>query len=480
MTNGIAFCRGILLGLAAAVVLAACVAHGQQPQSDMPRLSEPPRVTLPTLTKHPYWRVYRSYSSHSSAFFKRLLFGRVFVHRYDRGGGRFVIAELIREDGTMSLCFPSNRNGREYFFGHGQIDIETHSTGASRTVKWQGQVGHSLMFYVQDTGTLRLEHLLPHRDPNRRRWEVFRSGWVQDSWPRAMADACPKIKLPAGMRINEKQTSRELNKLRRQDPDAPIRHFPGSEHTAPGRTGVVATGGGATTTLEDIEAFMRAQAGNIMLSSYEKGYVFTPGWSEGTTEIWRLAPIGEIIGFGTNKRIEDSTGQLWSISDIPLVGKVHYPIGWPLPLLPTGYRHAAFQLTDRLVEAGEPVALPWMPEKWKDFLFLADGKVRARRADGGPDRMGRWLWTEARLWVDIDGNSKAPGWEEVAEALGMEKPKLWTLADGQRIGPQASAAPATSGTGKCVGKYTGTATWTLDANGAKVWDTSGCRPKQEG
>ena len=60
----------------------------------------------------------------------------------------------------------------------------------------------------------------------------------------------------------------------------------------------------------------------------------------------------------------------------------------------------------------------------------------------------------------------------------MEKPKLWTRADGQRI-EVASAEPATSGTGKCVGDHEGVATWTLGADGKRVWDTSGCRPRTE-
>ena len=79
------------------------------------------------------------------------------------------------------------------------------------------------------------------------------------------------------------------------------------------------------------------------------------------------------------------------------------------------------------------MVLPWLPEDWKDFTFSADGTVRARRADGGSDRLAPWRWTQGRLWVQTGDNREAPGWEEVAEQLGMAKPKLWTLADGQRI-----------------------------------------------
>ena len=139
-------------------------------------------------------------------------------------------------------------------------------------------------------------------------------------------------------------------------------------------------------------------------------------------------------------------------------------------------------ITVGVIEAGEPVVLPWMPKKWKDFTFRSDGTVLASRADGSPDRIATWIWTKGRLWVQIDGNREAPDWEDVAKHLGMARPKLWTPADGQRIGPVARGAAvqtATSGTARCIGDHEGTATWTLDASGAKVWDSSGCRKKAQ-
>ena len=471
--------RSLMTGFLAGLFLASCVAHGQQQdRTAMPKLSEPPKIHLAALAGKPYWRAFRVQSSHSAAFFKSFLFGRVFVHEHVGMPGA-VIGELVRKDGQVSLCIPTQTNGKHYVPGQAKLDIETHSTGAARTFTYRGDVSRSLMFYRPDMGEMYIEYLGAHSSPHKWQWKSYRSGWVQDSWPRLLADACPKIRLPPGMEINERQTAGNLEELRRQDANAPIRNFPGSEHMAPGRTGLVATGGGPTTTREEIAAFMEAQEGNILLSSLGNPYVFVGGWTE-DTEIWRLAPIGEIIGFGKSERIHDPSGQEWSVSEVPGVGKFHYPVGWPLPLLPTGRRHAAFQLTDRLVEAGEPVVLPWMPAKWKDFTFLADGKVQGRRADGGPDRLGRWLWTKARLWVDFDGNREAPEWEDVAEQLGMAKPKLWKLADGQRIaGSGAMASSATSGTGHCSGEYEGTATWTLGADGKRVWDTSGCKKRSQ-
>lgn len=43
----------------------------------------------------------------------------------------------------------------------------------------------------------------------------------------------------------------------------------------------------------------------------------------------------------------------------------------------------------------------------------------------------------------------------------------------------ADAAPPTGGTGRCLGEYEGVATWTLGADGQRVWDTSECRRRAE-
>ena len=58
-------------------------------------------------------------------------------------------------------------------------------------------------------------------------------GWVQESWPRVAVAWCPD-RVPAGMPINERQTAKSLDDMRKQDPDAPIRHFMGVPGTSLG------------------------------------------------------------------------------------------------------------------------------------------------------------------------------------------------------------------------------------------------------
>ena len=231
------------------------------------------------------------------------------------------------------------------------------------------------------------------------------------------------------MKINEKQISRKLDELRRQDPDAPIRNFAGSQHTGPGRTGLAASGGKPTTTREEIETWMRAQEGNVLLSSLGNGYVFSEGWTP-NTQIWKIGHDGHVVAFGRITRKTDASGQEWSISEVPGVGTLYYPIGYPVPLLSTGHRYAAWQLTDELIARAEPVALPWMGERYAGHRFLFHDKTLTVTAPGGEYLTGRWRWTKGRLQVTVDGeesHAQSIDWRDLARELGV-KPRMWTAA----------------------------------------------------
>ena len=99
------------------------------------------------------------------------------------------------------------------------------------------------------------------------------------------------------MPVNGKQTSPRIAEMARQDPTAPVRHAPGSGLTAPGRTGFVGTNWGPTTTRAEVMAFMQGQKGNVVLSPWGIGYVFTEGW-DAFGEVWRLDGNGRIADIG--------------------------------------------------------------------------------------------------------------------------------------------------------------------------------------
>ena len=404
-----------VLTAALAVLLMSCTAQGQRG----------PKPVLPEVADRPHWKVFRSHSSHRAQFFRRLLFGRLFVHEHSAAPG-MVGAEFVRNDGRMFLCFWDTKR-KKYALDWARLDIETHSTGAARKVTHKGGVGRALLFYQHKTGAMNVEVLLGHKDPDKRERVVRRSGWIQESWPRVLANACPDFVTLSGLGINEKQTSRNLDELRKQDPDALIRHFPGSQHTGPGRTGLAASGGAPTTTYEEIETWMRAQEGNVLLSSLGNGYVFSEGWTE-NTQIWKIGYDGHVESFGRITRKTDASGQQWSISEVPGVGTLYYPIGYPVPLMSTGHRYPAWQLTDELIGRAEPVPLPWMGERYEGYRFLFHDKTLTIVAPGDEYFTGRWRWTKGRLQVTVDGeeqHARSIDWRDLARALGVT-PTMWT------------------------------------------------------
>ena len=402
------------------LLLASCVAHGQPPPGKFLR-------TVPQEFSHlPYWKIFRNHSSHSEQFFS-FVFGRVFVHEYFKARG-VAIAMLVRDDGEIFLCNSPYGAGTAHRLNRTKLSFETHSTGAAWAVTDKlGDGTRVLVFYEPGSGAFYTEGLLNHPDPHKRRRAVIRSGWVQDSWPRAMADNCPDSKLPVGMAINEKQTSLRMDELRRQDPDAPIRNFPGSHLTAPGRTGLASSGGKPTTTKAEVEAYLAAQEGNILTWS-GRYYVWTRSWDR--EELWRLPDRKGSGRFLNVVRSEDGS---WMKIRFPTRDQV-YMVGYPFPYLPTGHRHPAFQLTDEFLARPYPRSLPFMGEAYADkrFVFSADGKFSVVDEAGnlveGAHFDGAWRWTREMLEMTVRDDPAGPrtiGWRTLARQLGV-KPVMWT------------------------------------------------------
>ena len=75
------------------------------------------------------------------------------------------------------------------------------------------------VFYDPQTGRFHVETW----NRSRGDWMLYSDGWVQESWPRAMADACPDLPIPDDLPINELQTHPSIWKMLEQDPTAPFR-----------------------------------------------------------------------------------------------------------------------------------------------------------------------------------------------------------------------------------------------------------------
>ena len=179
-------------------------------------------------------------ASHAPAFLEELLTGRAYVYAKPRNRG-----------GTWD---ESGRVAGALLLAGGAAFTCTRLKGATKTftANWRVRPSdrhrallaiwgekddpddlryHSVPFYDGESGRLR-EEGWSGRDLG---WFVWTEGWVQESWPRVLADMCPDLveKLPAGMAVNEAQTENWIGRLRKQDPGAALARFPGWEDGAP-------------------------------------------------------------------------------------------------------------------------------------------------------------------------------------------------------------------------------------------------------
>ncbi len=400
---------GRLLALAlAGAALASCTAHGQSAKLDS--------------------KVYINHTPYSADFYNRLLADRVKVVE---GTGRFrnvVQGVVFGADGTAYECVAHRRpGGRFQWLGNDTTRWSTHMAGNGGEVAWQIDPQKRLYashFYDPETGTLATE-------VNGQGGAVLTNpGHIQDSWPRALADACPDL-VPAHIRVNEKQTSLKMDELRRQDPDAPVRHFPGWRLTSPGRTGLGASGGRPTTTKAEVEAFLEAQEGNVLMTYKRIGLTYVRAGDR--EELWRIGHWNMTDGYWDIVRTADEAGEWIEIHDGPRV-RFRYPVGYPFPYLPTGHRHPAFQLTDEFIARPYPRSLAFMGEAYADrrFVFHPEGKFSVVDEAGtlvsGPHFDGTWRWTRGRLEMTVRDDPAGPrsiGWRELAADLDMQ-PTVWT------------------------------------------------------
>ena len=181
-------------------------------------------------------------------------------------------------------------------------------------------------------------------------WAVASYGWVQESWPRAMKNACPDVALPADLPVNEKQTSTAFDKMMAQDTDAPLRGFPGSELRGPGATGIAASGGLPLLPAAALKRFLEDNNGRVLVDNAGARHVLVLGRDR--DELWLLEGSGGTGGTGaiadTGHLVPAAGGAEIALRYERLPLRPRFRVGDALPLLPTGERFAAVRLTDWL------------------------------------------------------------------------------------------------------------------------------------
>ncbi len=370
-------------------------------------------------------------SSHAPEFFSELLTNRVWVFHapeWDVVSEKDVTTAFFHHpNGTLSRC-PKGRKatwglmpGRGFFV---RYNYQPVTAGKGIPQGWWQFAIH----YHGETGVLRSEAFKEHREEH----IVLMDGWVQDSWPAVMKKKCPYLDIP--LPVNERQTATDLMEMMQQDPEAPIRRFPGYEISAPGATGIGAAGGGPTMSKEDFSEFLRNHNGYIGLSSWLRRYVLI--LNEKVDQIWQLDEQGDEITDIGHLALSPNGGRL----TIEFDGKAltaTYHVGYPFFYMPTGERYAAMRLMDWLIAQEDYVELPFMDREAVSFRFLEDGALQAAAAGGGHIG-GAWWWSRGRLVLSLEGVKKAAGfeWPKLARHVGW--PEAPPLVEGKKKGDRDS------------------------------------------
>ena len=349
-----------------------------------------------------------NYSSHGAGFFERLLAGRVWVlerpnstRADDRGT---VWAHYHAPGGTLLACahlggayagatarwrvVPS----RAFRALYNYLEPDAEPDPGKRR-------GHTPIFHDPETGGLHNETL------SGTGWRIASRGWVQESWPRAMKDACPGFALPASLPVNERQTSTAFPTMMAQDPDAPLRNAPGSHLRGPGATGIAAAQDRDRLSRADLSRFLVENDGFVLTDTAGARHVLVLGAAG--DELWLLADDGGVADTGLLVPSSDGTETAVHYGRLPI--RPRYRIGDALPFLPTGERFAAMRMTDRLAAESTPVALPFPGRTETVVRLAADGTLKAE--GGGAETVpGTWRWSRGELVVALDG-TLGPGLE---------------------------------------------------------------------
>ena len=349
-----------------------------------------------------------NYSSHDAAFFSGLLTDRVWVLERPnsaQAGDRGLVWGIHHAaDGTARACI--------HLDGAWQARVDRWRVVSSPRFRTlynyhdagmepdPGHVkGHVPIFYDPGTGRLHSESV------GGSAWFVLSLGWVQESWPQALKEACPDLDLPAGLPVNAKQISALMEEVVAQDLDAAVRAHPGSELRAPGSAGLAMAGGSLTVTAAELGRFLAANDGYVLESPAGIRMALVLGADR--DELWRLDERGDVADTAVLLPSAEGAGIVAQWERLPR--RLEYRLGDPFPLQPTGERYGAMALTDRLIAAGRPVALPLGDRGEIALRFHEGGAVTAADIHGG-EPGGRWRWSRGHLHVSLDGMKETLAW----------------------------------------------------------------------
>lgn len=358
-------------------------------------------------------------SSHHARFFSDLLSGRVWV--LERPNTRLaadrntVWAHYHAPDGTLLACAHlggdhAGGTARWRVVGSRAFRALYNYLEPGAAPDPGRRRGHTPLFYDPDTGRLHNEAL------GQGGWAVASAGWVQESWPISMKEACPELPLPASLPVNGKQTATAFDAMMAQDPEAAIGNAPGSHLRGPGAVGIAASGGRPMLSGTDIARFLEENDGFVLTDLGGARHVLVLG-PDGD-ELWLLGDDGTVADAGLLVPAAGGAEIAIHYERLPL--RPRYRIGDPLPFLPTGERFAAFRITDRLTGSHAPVTLP-LPGRGETRIRLHTDGTFATDAGSNGHITGAWRWSRGALALTLEGaagTARIP-WRVLADRSGV-------------------------------------------------------------
>ena len=345
-----------------------------------------------------------NYSSHAASFFDELLKGRVWVlerpnsSRADDRGTAW--AHYHAPDGTLLACA---HLGGEYAGAEARWRVVPSRAFRSLYTYYESGTepdpgrrrGHTPLFHDPLTGGLHNEATGPDGS-----WAIASRGWVQESWPRAMKEACPDLTLPASLPVNGRQTATGFEAMMAQDPDAAVRNAPGSHLRGPGATGIAAAQARPILPGAELARFLAENDGFVLTDTADARHVLV--LDAAGDELWLLDVEGGVADVGL--LVPAAGGAEIAVHYARLPIRPRYRIGDGLPFLPTGERFAAMRISDRLAAERTPVVLT-IPGRGETAVRLrADGTLTAEV--GGRNTVpGTWRWSRGALVVVLDGRA---------------------------------------------------------------------------
>ena len=163
--------------------------------------------------------------------------------------------------------------------------------------------------------------------------------------------------------------------------------------------------GAPTVSVAELMRFLAANDGNVLETPAGTRTVLVLG-AEGD-ELWRLDADGHVADTAVLLPAADGRGIVAQWERLPR--RLEYRLGDPFPLHPTGERYGAMAFTDRLVDAGGTVALPFGDMGDITLRFHEGGGVTAEDAHGGAIA-GRWRWSRGHLHVSLNGMTETLAW----------------------------------------------------------------------